>query len=146
MADSSQQSFASHAKWTPIFHFVLAPMVVVLVIWSAYRAMITRSVDTHVTLLAAFSLVVVTAVIRISPVKLQDRIIRLEETVRFMRLLPPDLQARMNEFSVDQMVALRFASDAELPTLARRVLDEKLMTRKDIKMQIKTWRADDFRI
>lgn len=142
----SDQSFSNHAAWFPLYHFVLAPVVVGLFIWSGYRAMSTHGVDQHVTLLAAAALLLVTAVIRLTPVKLQDRIIRLEEQVRMHRVLPAEMQARMGEFSVDQLVALRFASDAELPDLARRVLDERITKRADIKRAIKTWRADHFRI
>lgn len=146
MATQSEQNFGNHAKFTPLYHFVLGPIVIELLVWSAIRAMNTRTVDAHIVLLAAIALVVVFALIRTFPLKLQDRIIRLEEQVRMMRLLPPDLQARIGEFTVDQLVALRFASDAELPELARKVLTDRMMTRKEIKAQVKSWRADNFRI
>jgi hypothetical protein len=82
---------------------------------------------------------------RLFALAVQDRLIRLEEQLRFARLLPADLQPRIGEFTAGQMVALRFASDAELPALARKVLDEKLTERKAIKQQIKNWRGDYFR-
>jgi hypothetical protein len=72
----------------------------------------------------------------------QDRVIRIEERIRFERILPADLHPRIGEFTIDQLVALRFASNAELPELARKVLDEKLNDRKAIKQMIKTWRPD----
>jgi hypothetical protein len=72
----------------------------------------------------------------------QDRVIRLEERLRYERMLPADLQARCRELTINQIVALRFACDAELPTLARKVLDEKLTERKAIKQLIKTWKPD----
>jgi hypothetical protein len=74
--------------------------------------------------------------------KVQDRVIRLEERLRFERALPADLHPRIEEFTIDQLVALRFASNAELPELARKVLEEKLNDRKAIKQMIKTWRPD----
>jgi len=74
--------------------------------------------------------------------KVQDRVIRLEERLRFERALPAELHPRIGEFTIDQLVALRFASNAELPELARRVLEEKLVNRKEIKKLIKTWRPD----
>jgi hypothetical protein len=77
--------------------------------------------------------------------KVQDRVIRLEERLRCQRLLPADLQPRITEFAAGQLIALRFASDAELPALARKVLDEKLTERKAIKQLIKNWKPDYLR-
>ncbi len=75
----------------------------------------------------------------------QDRVIRLEERLRFERLLPEDLKARIPEFTVAQLVSLRFASDAELPALARKVLSDNLTDRKTIKKLVQNWRADHLR-
>jgi hypothetical protein len=75
----------------------------------------------------------------------QNRVIRLEERLRYERILPEDLKARAGEFSAGQMIALRFASDAELPGLARKVLDEKLKTGKEIKQSSQNWRPDYLR-
>jgi hypothetical protein len=77
--------------------------------------------------------------------KVQDRVIRLEERLRYQRLLPADLQPRIDDFTVNQLVSLRFASDAELPALARKVLDDKIDDRKTIKQMIKVWRPDYLR-
>jgi hypothetical protein len=79
---------------------------------------------------------------RVMAMKVQDRVIRIEERLRLERVLPSDLQPRINEFTIEQLVGLRFASNAELPELARRVLDEKLNDRKAIKELIKTWQPD----
>jgi hypothetical protein len=75
----------------------------------------------------------------------QDRVIRLEMQLRLQQLLPQDLRPRMREFTVNQLVSLRFASDAELPALARKVLDEKLNDRKAIKKLIRDWQPDYLR-
>ncbi len=72
----------------------------------------------------------------------QDRVIRLEMRLRLAGLLPADLQARIQELTVDQLVSLRFASDAELPGLTRKVLDDKITDRKSIKKLVKDWQAD----
>ncbi len=77
---------------------------------------------------------------------MQDRIIRLEMTLRLDQLLPPDLRPRINHFTIGQLVALRFASDAELPALARRVLEENLTDRKAIKKMIQDWKPDFLRV
>jgi hypothetical protein len=82
---------------------------------------------------------------RLFALSVQDRVIRMEERQRCERLLPGDLQVRIVEFEPGQLVALRFASDAELPALARKVLDEKLKDRKAIKRLVKSWRADYLR-
>jgi hypothetical protein len=95
--------------------------------------------------LLAFGLVLGFLVSRLMALKVQDRVIRLEEHLRYERLLPADLKPRIGEFSVAQVVSLRFASDAELPALARKVLDEKMNERKAIKRMVKTWRPDYLR-
>jgi hypothetical protein len=77
--------------------------------------------------------------------RVQDRVIRLEERLRYERVFPADLKPRIEQFTVDQFVALRFASDAELPGLARKVLDEKMNERKAIKQMVKNWRPDYLR-
>jgi uncharacterized Fe-S cluster-containing MiaB family protein len=75
----------------------------------------------------------------------QDRLIRLEERLRYERLLSEELRWRADELTVDQFVSLRFASDEELPALMRKALDEKLTGRKAIKQLIKNWRPDYLR-
>jgi hypothetical protein len=70
----------------------------------------------------------------------------LEERLRMETLLPDDLRPRIGEFTTGQLIGLRFASDEELPDLARRVLDEGLTDRKAIKQAVKSWRADHQRI
>ena len=78
--------------------------------------------------------------------KVQDRVIRLEERMRYERLLTEDLKPRIGEFTISQLVSLRFASDGELPALARKVLDGKVNDRKAIKQMVQNWRADYQRI
>ena len=146
MADSSEQNFANHSKFAPIYHFVLAPLTVFLFVWTVVRLFRAPSPETELWVLAAVVLLVNTAVARSFPLKVQDRIIRLEEQDRMRRLLPADLQARVNDFTAPQLIALRFASDAELPELARKVLGEKITDRKVIKQLITQWRADHFRV
>jgi hypothetical protein len=94
------------------------------------------------SVLVAAALFVGMVMARVMAMKVQDRVIRIEERLRLERVLPTDLQPRINEFTIEQLVGLRFASNAELPELARKVLDEKLNDRKAIKELIKTWRPD----
>ena len=75
----------------------------------------------------------------------QDRVIRLEMQLRLSRILPPELQSRIGLLTPAHFVALRFASDDELPVLVRDVIDGRLQTKKDIKMRVKNWQSDSLR-
>jgi uncharacterized membrane protein YciS (DUF1049 family) len=139
----AEQSFQSHAKWLPPFHFFVLPVLLINLGFSIYwcvKASFTVSGVLSVAVAAALFVGMVMA--RVMAMKVQDRVIRIEERIRFERVLPADMQARIGEFTIDQLVALRFASNAELPELARRVLEEKVNDRKAIKRMIKTWRPD----
>jgi uncharacterized membrane protein YdbT with pleckstrin-like domain len=142
----AEQSFANHTKLVPPFHFFVLPVLIANVIWSIMRVR-TFNFSTW----SIFSVVVALAILlgflttRRAALSVQDRLIRLEERLRYQRLLPADLQPRIDEFTVAQLVSLRFASDAELPALARKVLDEKLNERKAIKQLVKNWKPDYLR-
>jgi uncharacterized protein DUF6526 len=142
----AEQNFANHTRIVPIFHFFAIPVFVINFGWSLYQFWkLGLSFAGVFGVLLAAALVVLVFEARLFALAVQDRVIRLEEQLRFARLLPADLQPRISEFTAGQMVALRFASDAELPALARKVLDEKLTERKAIKQKIKNWRADYLR-
>jgi hypothetical protein len=140
------QSYAHHTRWDPAFHFFVLPMFAIAVITLiVHVAMHHRNL--HGLLMVVFALAVLTAVfkIRLYPLKVQDRVIRLEERLRMNILLPEALRSRMPELTESQLIALRFASDGELPGLVQKTLSERLSP-GDIKKAIKTWRADDWRI
>jgi uncharacterized membrane protein YciS (DUF1049 family) len=142
----AEQSFQSHAKWVLPFHFFVLPILLINLGFSIYwcvKASFTVSGMLSVVVAAALLFGMVMA--RAMAMKVQDRVIRIEERIRFERLLPADMHARIGEFTIDQLVALRFASNAELPELARRVLEEKVSDRRAIKQMIKTWRPDSAR-
>ena len=143
---SEAQSFKNHARIVPLFHGVAFPLVGFYMVWSAYRAIMRPSWDTVVPALLGVSLVLMFFFARIFALTVQDRVIRLEMRLRMRELLPPELVARIPEFTTAQLVALRFASDAELPALARRVLDDRLNDKKAIKQMIKDWQADHLRV
>jgi hypothetical protein len=141
-----QQNFSNHAKFFPPFHFFAAPILIANFIWSIVRLKSQAfSPYSIFSVCVAAALVVTLTISRVMALKVQDRVIRLEERLRYQRLLPPDLQSHIDEFTVNQLVSLRFASDAELPALARKVFDEKLDNRKAIKQLIKVWKPDDLR-
>jgi uncharacterized membrane protein YciS (DUF1049 family) len=142
----AEQSFGNHTKFFPPFHFFVIPMMLVNVV----RSILTwrhaeYSIDGFLGILVALALLVGFTVSRVMALKVQDRVIRLEERLRLEKLLPADLQARIPEFTTNQLVALRFASNSELPELARRILDEHIKERKAIKQMIKVWRPDYLR-
>jgi hypothetical protein len=143
---AEQQTYSNHGRFFPPFHFFAAPILLANLIWSFFRLKPSGySAYSIFSVFVAAALVVTLTVARVMALKVQDRVIRLEERLRYQRLLPADLQARADEFTVNQFVSLRFAGDAELPALARKVLDEKLNDRKTIKQLIKVWRPDYLR-
>ena len=142
----AEQTFANHTKFFPLFHFFVLPVLLVNLGRSVYWLW-----KTDLTFASVFGVLTALALIggflsaRIFALTVQDSVIRLEERLRYARLLPADLQPRIEEFTVAQLVSLRFASDAELPALARKVLDEKLQERKAIKQLVKNWKPDYLR-
>lgn len=142
----AEQSFQNHTRWVPPFHFFVVPMLTIHFGWSIYRWKASGfSIDGFESVLFAAALLVFMFEARLFSLRVQDRVIRVEERLRLERLLPADLQPRIGDFTVSQLVSLRFASDAELAALARKVLDEKLTERKAIKQLIKNWRPDFLR-
>jgi uncharacterized protein DUF6526 len=142
----AEQTFANHAKYFPLFHFFVMPVLLVNLGRSVYWLWKTGLTFAGVFgVLMAFALILGFLSARRFALTVQDRVIRLEEQLRYARLLPTDLQPRIGEFTVSQCVSLRFASDAELPALARKVLDDKMTRRKAIKQLVKNWKPDYLR-
>jgi hypothetical protein len=139
------QNFENHARTVPAFHFVALPILLVNVLWSFYRMIRWFSWENALAAAVAVALVLVAIYARNFALSVQDRVIRLEMALRLEKLLPADLKPRIGDLTVNQFVSLRFASDAELPALTRKVLDEKLNDRKTIKQMIKEWKADELR-
>lgn len=140
------QSFSNHTRWHVPFHFVLGPIMLVHLIWCVVKIVQVPSLDTAEALLLAIGLILMMFLTRINPLRAQDRVIRLEEQLRYQRVLPADLAAKAGELPVGFIVALRFASDAELPTLVRQAVDRKFSKPAEIKQAISTWRGDYFRV
>ncbi len=139
----AEQSLQHHTKWLPPFHFFVMPVLLINFISSIFGCWKAGfSIRSAFSVLVAAALLTGFLMARMMAIKVQDRLIRLEERLRLERLLAADLRPRIEEFTIEQLVALRFASNAELPELARKVLDEKLNDRKAIKQLIKTWRPD----
>ena len=145
MADQGQ-SFANHTRFVPPYHYVAFPILLLNFIWAVRGLLGDISFDTILKILVAVALIIVALFARVFALKAQDRVIRLEMRLRMRALLPEDLQGRINDFTPTQMVGLRFASDAELPELARTVLDENITAATPIKKMITDWQADNFRV
>ena len=142
----AEQNLANHGKVVPIFHYFAIPVMLANFIWSIVRLWTAGfSFATIFGVIVAAALVIVTFEARLFALAVQDRVIRLEERLRYEKSLPEELRWRADELTVNQFVALRFASDDELAALMRKVLDEKLDQRKAIKQQIKNWRPDYLR-
>ena len=142
MAQPSPQTFDNHARILPVYHYVALPLLVVNLFFTLYQAVVAFSWANLVAFGLALGLILLFFLARVMALSVQDRVIRLEETLRMRALLPADLQPRIGEFTVKQLVALRFASDGELADLARQVLDGKIHDQKAIKTMVREWRAD----
>jgi len=142
----TEQNFSNHAKTVPAFHLFVLPVLALNVVWSVYRWKASLwSMDGAVWVLTSVAILMGFLLARMFALSVQDRVIRMEERLRCERLLPQDLQPRIVELEPGQLISLRFACDAELPALARKVLDEKIKDRKAIKQLIKNWRPDYLR-
>ena len=142
----AEQNYSNHVRWVPAYHFFVLPVFILNFGWSIFRLIRPGfSWDGVVHLLTAAALFVFAINARVFALAVQDRVIRMEERQRLARLLPEDLRPRIGEFTKSQLVALRFASDEELPGLARKVLNDKVTDIKAIKQMVKNWRADYMR-
>ena len=143
---AEQQSFAHHTKWVPLFHWFILPVLTINLVNSIIRlARFEFSFGGLVGVLTAAALLGMAFYARLFALTVQDRVIRVEERLRLEKLLPEDLKGHIGEFTRGQLVAMRFASDAELPALARKVLTDKVESRKAIKRMVENWRADHLR-
>jgi cell division protein FtsL len=145
MADNVAQSLQNHVRRDPLFHFFVLPVFSVAIIWSIvnlYRHAGVLAVAVFVFLVA---ILILAFKARLYALKVQTRVIRLEERLRLQDVLAEPLRSRIRHLSESQLVALRFASDAECPALVEDALANN-RSNADIKKAIKQWRADDWRV
>jgi hypothetical protein len=140
-----QQSFSSHARYDPPFHFFILPVFTITLIAAIVH--LFKRPGLCSAWLVVFMLAVMAALFktRLYALRVQDRVIRLEEKLRLASLCDQSFRPRIAELTESQLIGLRFASDAELPALAARALSEKL-SKADIKRSIKEWRPDNWRV
>ena len=142
------QNLNNHARWYPLFHFFVLPLLLLNFIFSIYATIHAwpRYEHTHLWWIAmSVVFFVMAGIARGGAAKVQDRIIRLEERLRLARLLPAADQASIGELTTKQLIGLRFASDEELPALTHKTLTQNLDL-KAIKQNIVNWRADNERV
>lgn len=144
MAEQSQ-TYENHVRYDPPFHFFAIPVLAIGVGFAVWRAIQAPVLDSIVNLAVMLAVFVTAFKMRIYSLKVQDRVIRLEERLRLMKVLPPAQQGAIPKLSESQLIGLRFASDAELPGLVDKSLANN-WERADIKKAIGTWRADYWRV
>jgi hypothetical protein len=142
---SAEQTFQNHRRRVPAYLGVLL-VLIVNVGWTLSRLWHDVSVGTLINAVVALALVRLALYARGFALRVQDRVIRLEMRLRLRELLPPDLQGRVNEFSMGQLIAMRFASDQELPALAAAVLNDRITEATRIKKMITAWQPDHLRV
>ena len=140
------QELANHKRYVMPYHGVLFVLLVLVLGWSIKGLIAAPSMASLVPVLAAVALLMSTFYARFFALAAQNRIIRLEEQLRMAALLPAELVSRIGELTMSHYVALRFASDAEIPDLVRRVLAGELSTQDSIKQAVKNWRGDYNRV
>jgi hypothetical protein len=145
MATASPQTYANHVRLDPPFHFFVLPALAISLGMSVYVCVRHPSFLTFwgIVFVAAVSVLATRA--RVYALRVQDRIVRLEERLRLAGLLPESQRPQIARLSEDQLIALRFASDEEIPALVERTLSVNL-SRADIKKSIKNWRPDSWRV
>jgi hypothetical protein len=145
MAEKKPQTLANHGRLDPLFHIVALPVFGLTAIAATIHFLWRPSAHSAAFFVLSVAALIAIFKIRLYPLKVQDRVIRLEERMRLSMLLPEPLRTRIPELTEGQLIALRFASDAELPDLVGRAVNEKL-SQADIKKAIKVWRPDYWRV
>jgi hypothetical protein len=136
------QTYKNHARLLLPYHFFVLPVLFLHFVNQIRHLWLWPSLMTAWAIVVALAILTLALYARVMTLKVQDRVIRLEMRMRLAGVLPPDLQSRISELTPSQLVALRFACDAELPGLVREVLDGQLKSSKEIKLRVKDWQAD----
>ena len=145
MAEKKPQTLASHARFDPLYHFFAVPVFLISAIAALVHFLMRPGLHSGWLFVVAVAAAIAVLKLRFYALRVQDRVIRQEEKLRLTVLLPERLRSRIPELTEGQLIALRFASDAEVPALTERALTEKL-SRADIKKAIQTWRPDYWRV
>lgn len=145
-APQPEQNLANHTRLPQPAYIAAGLVLFANLLWTVWIFFHYRSYATALAVATAAALIVVAVYARSNAQIVQDRLIRLEERLRLANILPADLKARIGELSLDQLIGLRFAGDAEVTDLTREVLAGNLRDRKAIKAKVRNWRADWLRV
>jgi len=145
MAQDAPQSYATHRRYDPIYHVFAFGVLGISLLVALWRLVKNPGVLWFWIFVVSAAVLVLFFKVRLYALKVQDRVIRLEERLRLQQLLPEPLRSRIGELAEEQLIGLRFASDGEVADLVKQALDEKL-PREEIKKRIKNWRPDNFRV
>ncbi len=145
-----EQNYSNHTRWYPLFHFVVVPLLVLNLLDHVVRIFTAANSDARIEqifwTIFSVTLILLALAARLMALTAQDRVIRLEEKLRYASVLAPDLNARCSALTPGQIIALRFASDEELPALVERTLNGEFAGTKEIKLAVKNWRGDYLRV
>jgi hypothetical protein len=142
---ATSQSYSSHRRWLPAYHFFVIPVLTVNAVIALMQAVKFPMEGSILAALVAVALLIGMLAARTMPLRAQDRVIRMEERTRIAQLVPGDQKA-VYALTESQLVGLRFAPDDEVPELVRRIQSGELKSQSDIKRAIKNWRGDHFRV
>ena len=145
MSESTPQNLKNHARFDPPYHMVLLTVLLVNLVVVIAHLIHNFNADTAWLTVLSISVFILYLKVRLYPMKVQDRVIRLEERLRLQALAPAEWHEQIMHLSEDQLIGLRFAGDDEVVELANQALTENL-NRKQIKERIKNWRADNWRV
>jgi hypothetical protein len=145
MRSNASQNLKNHGRLDPPFHFLIPLLYVANLVIAIVQVVHRRDFGSAWYLVLSVFAIVPILKLRLYPLKVQDRVIRLEERLRLQALAPTEWHAQIYRLSEDQLIGLRFAADEEVVELAKQALEHNL-TRKQIKERIKNWRADDWRV
>ncbi len=140
------QTFENHVRWHVPHHFILMPILLANFIFAIVRIVQDFNIDRAAYLILAIGLIIMGVLVRFNSLTVQTRLIKLEEQLRFERILPKDLTEKAKNLKTGQIIALRFASDEELPLLVERALNNEFEKPVEIKREIKNWRGDYQRV
>ena len=142
---SETQSLKNHARFDPLYHFFIVAVYLLNLVYAGFHLYRQPSLSSGWYLVLSLVVIVPILKLRLYPLKVQDRVIRLEERLRLQALAPQEWHAQIYSLNESQLIALRFAADDEVVELAKQALEHNL-GRKQIKERIRNWRADDWRV
>ena len=139
------QTYQNHVRWYPLVHFIISPILFINLVWQIVELSREFSWNRAESLLLAVGLMLLSIAARNQALMVQNRVIRLEESLRYHKVLAPDLASLAEQLPTGTKIALRFASDEELPALVQKAISGEFKNSKEIKQAVKNWRGDYLR-